>query len=322
MQGWFPVALESDPPAVWWRFLGRKRLTAAFFQDSLSGQPSPERQVCRTPLSVLDELPGSVPPTAFVFHVSRCGSTLLTQMLASLPQCIVMSEPPVLDAFFRLHHHSPSQSGGGQTLRRLVAALGQRRSAAERHFFVKFDSWHVPWIPFIREVFPDTPFLFLYRHPGEVLASHHRQRGPQMVPGLLDTSLLKLDIVDVPASDFEGYSARMLKAIFQSALDLAADAALATGLMLLNYNQLPEAVWESLVPFFAMQCNADDLAAMKTRSQFHSKHAGARFDGDLKSAGGDPQGKKPDRLMEVIRLYALLEELRLKQRPGRGAQPD
>lgn len=136
-----------------------------------------DRLVCSTPWSALDELPDSVPPAAFVLHVSRCRSTLITQALASLPQCIAMSESPVLDAFFRLHHRHPEQSGRASTLQRLVAAPGQRRSAAERHLVIKFDCRHLPWMPFVQAAFPGTPTVFLYREPGEVLASQCRQRG-------------------------------------------------------------------------------------------------------------------------------------------------
>lgn len=317
LEGWFPVALEPAPlqgaPAVWWRHLGEQRLTEAFFQDSLSSQPGPQRRVCRTPPAALDRLPASVPPTAFLFHVSRCGSTLLTQMLASLAQCIVMSEPPVLDAFFRLHHRSPEQSGGVQVFRQLVAALGQRRTDGERHFFIKLDCWHVPWMPFVREAFPQTPCVFLYRQPQQVLASHHRQRGPQMVPGLLDTSRLRPDVTNLAPADFEGYGVRMLEAVFRSALDmLRLPAWRPDSDVMLNYSELPGAAWERLFPALGLHLHAQDLAAAKARAQFHSKHAGTRFEGDPTPATQvAPQSRKPDHLAEVIRLYEAIEALRL-----------
>lgn len=126
--------------------MGQGRLLEPFFHDTLAAQPVADRQVCQTPLAALDGLDNSLAPTAFVFHVSRCGSTLVTQMQAALPQCIVMLAPPVLDAFSRLHHHQPVRSGGAHTLRQLVAALGQRRTGYEQHCFIKLDCWHMPWI--------------------------------------------------------------------------------------------------------------------------------------------------------------------------------
>jgi hypothetical protein len=42
-----------------------------------------------------------VPPTAFIFHVSRCGSTLVSQSLGLNPEFISLSEVPVLDYILR-----------------------------------------------------------------------------------------------------------------------------------------------------------------------------------------------------------------------------
>ncbi|MES2936179.1 MAG: aspartyl/asparaginyl beta-hydroxylase domain-containing protein [Pseudomonadota bacterium] len=277
--GWFPVTFGMGAraaPAIGWRFLGERPLTAAFFEDSLAGQPSQERQVCHTPLEALDGFTDSVAPSAFVFHVSRCGSTLLTQILATLPSCVVLSEPPVLDAFLRFHHRHPRHSGGAETFRRLVAALAQRRTGRERHCVVKMDSWHTPWIGFLREAFPDTPFVFLYREPREVLASHGRQRGRQMVPGLVDTSLLRPDLAGLQPGDLDAYAARMLDAVFAAGVQ----AASCTGLRRVNYTELPKTVFSDLMPQWGIACEGEELAAAQARAMFHSKHPGRRFQSD------------------------------------------
>lgn len=320
LRHWFPVVLGHDPASVWWRSAGSARFTKPFFQDTLTAQAPHERLVCQAPLAALDDVPESVPPTAFIFHVSRCGSTLLTQTLATLPQCIVMSEPPVLDAFFRLHHQHPGQSGGEHTLRQLVAALGQRRFPGERYFFVKFDSWHLPWAPFLRRVFPRTPFLFLYRHPGEVLASHRRQRGPQMVPDLLDMTLLQSRLqhrggADGVPGDLDGHAIRVIEAILGSAVETAASA----DLMLLDYKQLPEVIWRELFAVFSLKCTEGQLDAVRARAGFHSKHAGARFDGDPVGDSGE-HARTPDRLEEAMRCYEHLEQLRRRQVMSRAQQ--
>jgi hypothetical protein len=310
LANWFPVAVGGSPATVWWRFMGDKRLTAAFFMDSLQSQPPEDRLVCQTPLSALERFVGSVQPTVFIFHVSRCGSTLLTQMLATLPQCIVLSEPPVLDAFFRLLHSQPELPGAQDIFRKLVSALGQRRQGGEPHLFLKLDSWHTPWMPWLRKVYPDTPFIFLYREPSEVLASHRRQRGPQMVPGLLDTSLLQPDTTGLAAHDLEGYGASVLDAIFKSAFDALASAEHAVHAELVNYKQLPHVLWTRLLPLFSMSCEGDALGAVQARSRFHSKHGGQNFEGDPAPIHAKPPADETAHGTLAQRCYGLLETIR------------
>ncbi|MFZ6770514.1 sulfotransferase [Undibacterium sp. Di26W] len=315
MLGWFPVAIAAETNSLWWRYLGEKSFTESFFQDSLSAQTYAERQVCHTPLARLDALSHgmqSIAPTAFIFHVSRCGSTLLTQMLASLPQCVVLSEPPVLDAFFRHYHHQPDMPGALDLLRQLVAVLGQKRHVAETHFFIKFDSWHMPWLAFIRQAFPDTPFIFLYREPEAVLASHRRQRGPQMIPGLLDITRLEVQDQHLPVADMDGYAAAVLAALFAAGLEQVQ----ASHLHLLNYAQLPAILWDQLFALFALDCDEVQLSSLKARCTLHSKHRHMPYQGD------PPAGESPlaqleqleqlnrDAVKQCQKIYDELEKLR------------
>ena len=66
----------------------------------------------------------------FVFHVSRCGSTLVSQMLAAVPQHLVLSEPVDLlerrESEVRAHLKGlPSDRGAS---RRTPAAPSSRRA--------------------------------------------------------------------------------------------------------------------------------------------------------------------------------------------------
>jgi len=311
LAGWFPVALADDPPGLWWRHLGAKRFAEPFFRDTLVAQPTEQRLCCRTALTDLEAIEPGLEPTALVFHTSRCGSTLLTQLLSTLPQCIVASEPPVIDSFLRFHRAHPAASGGAATLRGLIRALGQQREAEERHFFVKLDSWHIHDLPLFRQAFPHTPCVFLYRQPDEILASHRRKRGPQMIPGLLD----KLPAVTIdtaqplPPGDLEGYAAQVVAGFLQSAIGHAAE------LILLNYRQLPEVLWSDLLPGLAVPLSAPDMADLRTRSRQHSKHPGQSY------AGDPPTPPAARTFPAVARLYDELERLRHAQAPIRQAPP-
>lgn len=41
--------------------------------------------------------PSMMEPSGLIFHIARCGSTLVSQLLKALPSLVVYSEPPVLN---------------------------------------------------------------------------------------------------------------------------------------------------------------------------------------------------------------------------------
>ena len=130
-------------------------------------------------------------PAGIIFHESRCGSTMATNMLAVCSQALVYSEPmffevPLLQLFEmkvitaeELRH----------SVRVLVAALGRPIWAAAtattaasgvslehagmgwtpRYMFMKQRGRLSAHIGLFRAAFPATPWLFLYRNSLEVL---------------------------------------------------------------------------------------------------------------------------------------------------------
>jgi len=122
-----------------------------------------------TPLADLADRAGPLPglaPSGLIFHMSRCGSTLVCQMLAACGANIVVSEPPPIDAIVR------SGMGGADrvtSLRAMSGAISHVRSDGETRYFIKLDSWHARALPLFRWAFPATPWVFLYREPAAVM---------------------------------------------------------------------------------------------------------------------------------------------------------
>jgi len=294
LRGWYPVVVRDDK--LWWRFFGDKKFSEPFFHDTVSRLAQDKRFCVQTSFDALETLDDALAPDAFIFHISRCGSTLLSQLLASLPSCVVMSEPPAIDSFLRHHHAQPAQSGAKNTLIKIVSALGQKRFAEERHFFVKLDSWHIGSLPLFREAFPATPFIFMYREPGAVLASHRRTRGRQMVPGLVNAAMPTFDPAPHSPGDLDGYCLSVLEHFFSEALRHADE------LIFVNYSQLPAIVWSDMVDFFSLAPTREEIELMKQRAGSHSK-TGEKF-------SVDPQ---PCPCEQCDPYYGKLEKLRLDQ---------
>ncbi|PHV27642.1 sulfotransferase family protein [Janthinobacterium sp. BJB426] len=315
LRGWYPLYVERGETladaTMCWRHLGKTPFNDAFFVNTLARQPHEERRVCRTPLAALAmvaTLGDGLAPDAFIFHVSRCGSTLLSQLLASLPQCIVMSEPPVIDSLLRLHHDGMAGSDSIALLRQAILALGRRRSGDETHFLIKFDCWHIHSLDLLRQAFPGTPCLFVYREPLAVLASHQRQRGPQMVPGMLHPAQLPLPAHLLTPGDIDGYTGLVLASLFDAALPHAA----AGQLQLINYKQLPDIVFSDLLARFGITSTAAQLQAMHAQGGVHAKYGTAYH--------GDPPVPATDGLAAIAAQlqpgYLALEALRLPAGQG------
>ncbi len=292
LSGWVPIRLYREAAAtmVDWCYLGEKRFTEPFFDDTINGclrHPFNALFRHQTPIRRLEEWeqaqPG-IPPTGFIFHLSRCGSTLIAQMLAALPGHIVIAEAHPIDQALRAHLDDPGVTDDQRItwLRGLVSALGQPRAGGETGYFVKFDSWSILELSLIRRAFPGVPWLFVYRDPVEVMASHRQRPGVHLVPGLLPPHLFGLDresALEMPADE---YGARVLAAVCGAAL---AGYGLGGG-KLINYNQLPEAVFTNIAGFFGLRCSAEEADAMRSVARVDVKHPAFPFAADAEAKRG------------------------------------
>lgn len=117
IQNWYPSRIRMNPQlGVYceWMHLQDMPFTDPFFDETLvKARRIPANSSRFRPTSGLDMLTGwsvhlpHVPPTAFIFHVSRCGSTLLSQLLGLDPRFISLAEVPFFDDLLRLPFKTP-----------------------------------------------------------------------------------------------------------------------------------------------------------------------------------------------------------------------
>ena len=281
-QGWIPVRCywQEKQAFVDWGFLGKERLTEPFFDDSIAKrfwQPFNLLFRHQTPIEFLDELNNSssgLKPTGFIFHLSRCGSTLISQMLAALEQNVVISEASPID--FVLRASKLPEELRVKWLRNIINALGQKRNPFEKNFFIKFDSWNTSELDLIKRAFPEVPWIFLYRKPVEIIVSHIKQRGAQMVPGLLGEIIPELSFNKSLQISTEEYCARVLGEICKNPLESLKNG---EGLAV-NYSELPDAMNDKIMKHFNISLNRNDLEKMSATAKFNAKSPQINFTDD------------------------------------------
>jgi hypothetical protein len=288
--GWVPIRSiwkasgdRGGEAFVDWCWLGGERFTEPFFDGTIEiAQRRPFNRLFthRTPIAELGwwyaESPGMA-PAGFIFHMSRCGSTLVSQMLAASPENVVISEAGPLDRLARAA--SIPEAAKAEWLRWMVSALGQKRSGQETRYFIKFDSPTILALPSIRRAFPSVPWIFLYRNPEEVLISHLRQPAPAMCPGFVtDVSAISAPMDEVISMSPEEYAARVIGRICECAAQGMGERG-----MLVNYAQLPEAMWGNIARRFGVGFSADEIARMQAVALHDAKLPRQRFEADGES---------------------------------------
>jgi hypothetical protein len=319
--GWIPMRVywSEARPMVDWGHVGARRFTEPFFVQTIAPcvrHPADVLFRHQTPLENLGEIAAAQPsvrPTGFIFHMSRCGSTLLSQMLAVAPENIVLSEAGPIDDVLRLPFRNPDITAEQQMrwLQWLVDVLAWRRQPAEKNLFIKFDAWHAMFLPLLQRAFPGVPWIFLYREPIEVMASAEKEPSGQMIPGVLPPALFSWDASAVGRMKLTEYSARVLAKLCETVLGQAQ----AGHGKLVNYRQLPAAVWPELLSYWKVEFSPDQTAQMFWAAQWNAKNPALPFAADSQarrdSASPELRALTRQWLDEV---YQQLES----QRPAQG----
>lgn len=297
LDGWMPIRLYRDSAAgvmVDWCDMDGVDFTDPFFTDTVTRRLRDPYALLFRQRTTLDELVDYAEqadvkaPAGFVFHTSRCGSTLVTQLLARSPRHLVLSEPAPLESLLQIMVRSAD--GGDQRwvtrLRALLGVVGRPRRAGDQRCIVKLDAWHALALPLLRRAFPEVPWVFVHRDPVEVLVSHARERSAQMLPGLLPPWLLGLNLADAVMLSTDEYAARVVGCICEAALAHLDDGGLAVA-----YDDLPEAVWTTIAPHFGLHLDAHDVERMRAHSGDDAKRPGRSFtpDSSRKRAAASPQ---------------------------------
>jgi hypothetical protein len=303
LHNWIPYRLHlKDEALVEWLYIKDKKFEEPFFDETIVTCKSFDQNSkdFRSASSIdwLSEAVKSIEhiaPTAFIFHVSRCGSTLLSQLLSINDEHIVLSEVPLFDEILRTY-----KGDAGSALQASVKLMGQARTGKEKHLFIKLDSWHIFYWRIIRKLYPNVPFILLYRSPAEVIRSHSKLRGMHMVPGLIEPSLFGFHENEIHGIPFDEYSAKVLTRFYSAFSEVIENDKHA---LAVDYEEGMMNIMQKLAHHADITFSSSSLQAMEERSKYHSKHPGQVFSEPVL------QTSQPHWLIPAIKAYQKLSYL-------------
>jgi len=179
---WYPTRafLGLDHAGMTWTDLSGLRFDEPFFHQTV--RRACDRATCTLPLGAepTSGLPVvRVTPAAFIFHVSRCGSTLLCNMFRSTGNGHVVAEAQAFTALltpvgahYKQAHLVQQTQQRHALLRQVGHALGQNPFGEKTPYYIKCTSYSAMRLDLIRSVWPMVPIIFLTRDPIEVMVSN------------------------------------------------------------------------------------------------------------------------------------------------------
>lgn len=219
--------------------------------------------IVHTPTARLGQEPASCAPAGVIFHVSRCGSTLQSQMLKQRGGIVVYAEPLAVN---ELLAGAPAEDRS----RRVAAlrSLGARFAAhAGRPYVLKLSSWNLLYAEWLAEAFPDSPWALCVRDPLEVCVSLQSRQPSWLRAENAGLFAGRPDLADMPANPQER-AALFVRAFLRAGARLPAQRGL-----IVAYEQLPSVVPDALLPHFHLAPDAAARERMLATATFDSKAA-------------------------------------------------
>ncbi|HEU5149658.1 MAG TPA: hypothetical protein VFU19_04130 [Iamia sp.] len=276
---WTPWVISPgvDGPVVEWVHTAGRSFSDPFFHQTIEAARRHPARLLLDARTALADLPAdagrapALPVAGLVLHMSRCGSTLVAQVLDALPRLLVLSEPEPVDAVLRLAraaHPLPDGTPVGPAhVRAVVTALARARHPDHEACVLKLDAWAVADLPLLRAALPGVPWVFVHRRGAAVLASHRRVRGIHLWPDGLPGPWPGW-APDLPAGlGADERDARTLAALVRAAADHAGPDG-----RVVDHADLPGAVAEVVAPHLGLALDAGDRAAMAAAGRRDAKN--------------------------------------------------
>lgn len=245
----------------------------------------------------------------FIFHMSRCGSTLMTQMLATNNRFFVLSEPPIINAVL-----DPALIISAKEREDLVKSAINALVNCSPHVcewtFIKFRSWNTFFIDPILKKFPNTHWMFIHRNGLEVLPSV-----TEKPPGWLRSRKLysehfsKVLGVDQPLihkMSQDEYVARILGKFCYIANYLRTEKSLSV-----DYKNLTKDFFSNIKELWGIDLTEKEKSDTSTTARLYSKDVSKQI--IFKSDSEEKRTRASEYQIELVKRFVESERLKLIQ---------
>jgi hypothetical protein len=281
---------------------------------------------------------GPVAPTAVVFHQSKSGSTLVSNVLAAASPAghvRVYSDPTApltaLQACHELSVQYPdrvcNQAAHHQLIQDVFYLMGRTtRPNMPQYVYYKLPPVASLFIDVFQLAMPDAPWAFVYREPLEILASHFRNYqldhplSQDFMPACLQqygqhnyiqpspylTHVVESQGRTLDSLTKEEYCAAHLASLAESAIAgyrRTMNDRISLFTWFLPYSGLPHLLWESMIPNLQGPVTDNQLQRMQRVSHYYSKGRGPRQGETWKEDGLAKQSMATDSMRAAASVF-------------------
>jgi hypothetical protein len=231
----------------------------------------------------------------FVFHESRCGSTLvanLLQVTSPIEHRVYSEHPGPLLALQACgeSYKTCSFETAVSIFADTIYLMSRTDDSRETRAFFKIQSIGSKHIPVFQRAFPDTPWIYVYREGVEVMMSHLSQGTKHALcvnsrhnPGRTVEELAQRHHVTIASLSNVEYCALHLSALIESAAESLNEYAIPV-----NYRDLPDVLYEKILPAIGIPVGEAEIHRIEHAAQTYAKGSRGRYQ-DFK---GDTEKKE------------------------------
>ena len=182
---WYPVSVKLGhvPPVVRWVDLSGVAFDEPFFHHTVYRLAERESLVLPMGATSAGEAQPWPSPSAFVFQVLRCGSTLLCNIFRAPNDTHVVAKPRPVMALLgpyaaRLWPCTEAEWAPKRDalLLQMMQRLGPPATSSATRYIVKLASYGATRMEMIRALWPDVSILFLVRDPAKVMVPNQGRK--------------------------------------------------------------------------------------------------------------------------------------------------